>query len=474
MMFKGKDQQTLQTLIDNGTITLESPKTPWQVLDAIWTTMKSNNYFWDELLSDVHQLPDESIHALNTCITTLINQCKCPHPEIQEMLKIMVPQHGVRFQEARDWIWLQDKSHLAFMAILSYSQLLKSQCKQYQKAKEKGQADLTSLTTATSSVLSIHQNTLSTFPKGSKCGYSHPQINAWLKAKSAIPEVAGIIILPRADEAEDPSDPPVMPDLSSVHADHPEEKQGQGTTHHTTGTDPANPKAPPLGTPAVPQAIPFLQSLPLPVQQILQMQQKNTPPFQCHQDSIKVISAPSPPDSVETSRYPKEGYLLIEHTFDGQVSFYTCPMLPTKNGMKSMIMKIEPGAQVNTIPLSRYQKIFPHKINESRYPKQRTPIPTNHYWISHNSKPKPLLDYFIADINHATQPRSYLMWLYVFEDATSPQIPLSCATSEHLGILGFRAPNLAVQFHIDTFTTPNSPSPGGLWKTAKCVTFWDP
>ena len=35
---------------------------------------------------------------------------------------------------------------------------------------------------------------------------------------------------------------------------------------------------------------------------------------------------------------------------DGQVSFYTCLMLSTKNGIKTLTVKIDPGAPVNTIP----------------------------------------------------------------------------------------------------------------------------
>ena len=66
------------------------------------TTIRSEDHFWhfqEELLSDVSQLPNEGIHALNTCITTLITQCKFPHPKTQEMLKITVLQHAIGFHE---------------------------------------------------------------------------------------------------------------------------------------------------------------------------------------------------------------------------------------------------------------------------------------------------------------------------------------------------------------------------------------
>ena len=83
----------------------------------------------------------------------------------------MVLQHTVQYHEARHWTWLQDQFQLTYQALLSHCQLLKSHCEQYQKAKEKGQADLTGVTSTASS---IHINTLSTFPQCNKCGYSHP------------------------------------------------------------------------------------------------------------------------------------------------------------------------------------------------------------------------------------------------------------------------------------------------------------
>ena len=83
MMFKGEDRKSLQSLIDNGTITTESQKTPKLVLDAIGTTIKSKEHFWhfwDELLSNICQLPGEGIHTLSTHICTLITIVSLPTP----------------------------------------------------------------------------------------------------------------------------------------------------------------------------------------------------------------------------------------------------------------------------------------------------------------------------------------------------------------------------------------------------------
>ena len=91
--------------------------------------------------------------------------------------------------------------------------------------------------------------------------------------------------------------------------------------------------------------------------------------------------------------------------------------------MKLMTMKIDPGVQINTIPLNRYQKLFPHKISESRFPMPGTLSPKSHTWISHDRTPKPFLGHFVADVNHATEPRSYPTCFYIFKDATSPPDP---------------------------------------------------
>ena len=88
------------------------------------------------------------------------------------MLKIMVLQHVVKYHEARDWIRQQDQSQLTYQALLSHCKMLKVWCKQYQKAKERGHANLASITAATSSL--CLDAISSSKPCCMKCGYSHP------------------------------------------------------------------------------------------------------------------------------------------------------------------------------------------------------------------------------------------------------------------------------------------------------------
>ena len=154
-------------------ITPESQRTPWQALDYIRTTVKVKDHYWhfqDKLLSAICQLPKDGIHALNTCITTLISQCKFPHPETQEMLKVMVLQHAVPYHKERDWI----TGYASKTSPSSPTRLFSPTVSSFQKVKEKDQADLTSLTAATTAASSIHTNALSTFPRCNKCGYSYP------------------------------------------------------------------------------------------------------------------------------------------------------------------------------------------------------------------------------------------------------------------------------------------------------------
>ena len=187
------------------------------------------------------------------------------------------------------------------------------------------------------------------------------------------------------------------------------------------------------------------------------------------QDAIEV----NPADSITASSHPKD-YLYTEKASDGQTTFYIWLQLLSHDGMKQMTIKIDPGAQVNTIPLSKYHTLFPPKLNKSRFPKAKALLPTAHTWISHNGLPKPFLEHFVADIMHTSEPRPYPTWFYVFKDATSLHILFSYVTLERLGVIAFNVPNLAATSQVDNVAVSTSSSEGGIRKTAKCVTFWDP
>ena len=160
-----------------------------------------------------------------------------------------------------------------------------------------------------------------------------------------------------------------------------------------------------------------------------------------------------PADSITTGSQA-EGKLFMESASNGQVDFYTHLHLPAWSGAKTMTVKINPGTQVNTIPLIKYPTLYPNKLTKSRYPKTKSLMPTHHTWISHDGSPKPFLGHFIVEVAHAKEPKTYPVRFYVFEDATSPHILLSYATSYRLGIISFQVPNLAATQKIDHIALP--------------------
>ena len=117
-------------------------------------------------------------------------------------------------------------------------------------------------------------------------------------------------------------------------------------------------------------------------------------------------------------------------------------------------MKVDPGAEVNTIPLSRYRKLFQKNFTKAGNIKKNVLHPTSHLWSSHDSKPQQFLGYFIINIHHKTISKTLPFRFYVFQDTTNPPILLSYSASERLGIIEFKVPNEAPSaIAVDTITT---------------------
>ena len=90
LMFEGEDRKALQSLIDSGVVTPEHMLKPKAALDAIGTTIKSEEHIWayrDELISDLQQLPDKGIHVLCQCICDLITKSKFGNAQTTETIK---------------------------------------------------------------------------------------------------------------------------------------------------------------------------------------------------------------------------------------------------------------------------------------------------------------------------------------------------------------------------------------------------
>ena len=87
IMFQCEDQQTLQTMIDNNTITQEDQLTPTKALKAIQSCIKDKENFWYftyKVMNNVRQQPNEQIHALNTRIKIMVNNCRFQDQQTNE------------------------------------------------------------------------------------------------------------------------------------------------------------------------------------------------------------------------------------------------------------------------------------------------------------------------------------------------------------------------------------------------------
>ena len=105
-----------------------------------------------------------------TTLQTMINNNRIT-PEDQ-----LTPICTLKAIHAQDWIRLQDPTTLTYETLLNHCKLLEQWCKQFQKAQQKGRADLTSLV-ATSTSSSIHQDSITTYQNCYRCRYSHLRNN---------------------------------------------------------------------------------------------------------------------------------------------------------------------------------------------------------------------------------------------------------------------------------------------------------
>ena len=109
-------------------------------------------------------LPNEGIHALSHLHYHPHLPCKFPDPKMAGDAKAHGPATCSVIPQGHELDLLIDQSQLTYKALLSHCQLLKSHCKQYQKVKEKGWANLNFITAVTSMTSSIHTNPCLPFP----------------------------------------------------------------------------------------------------------------------------------------------------------------------------------------------------------------------------------------------------------------------------------------------------------------------
>ena len=93
----------------------------------------------------------------------------------QITIKIMLLQHDIKYHEAHDWIRLYDPSrHLRLQNTSPTLQATRTmQCEQFQKAQQRGRAELTTLANASATHTSIHQDAIPTHQNCHRCRYNH-------------------------------------------------------------------------------------------------------------------------------------------------------------------------------------------------------------------------------------------------------------------------------------------------------------
>ena len=138
-----------------------------------------------------------------------------------------------------------------------------------------------------------------------------------------------------------------------------------------------------------------------------------------------------------------EGQLYTDWAPDGHTSFHTTLQMVTKQGCKPLPVKVDPGADINTIPLTRYKTIFPQHFTKDGHLKKNALRSTASTWSPHDGQRKHFLGFFTVDIQHKTLPTLIPLSFYVFQDSTSPHLLLSYSASIHLGIVEFKIPNEA-------------------------------
>ena len=138
-----------------------------------------------------------------------------------------------------------------------------------------------------------------------------------------------------------------------------------------------------------------------------------------------------------------EGQLYTDWAPDGQMSFHTTLQMVTKQGCKPLPVKVDPGADINTIPLTRYKTIFPQHFTRDGHLKKNALQSTASTWSPHDGQRKHFKGFFTVDIQHKTLPKLIPVSFYVFQDTTNPHLLLSYSPSVHLGIVEFKIPNEA-------------------------------
>ena len=136
-----------------------------------------------------------------------------------------------------------------------------------------------------------------------------------------------------------------------------------------------------------------------------------------------------------------ETHLIIDTAIDGQTAFHTTFQIVTSQGCKPLHVKVGPGADCSTIPLSHFHSAFPKHFTKSGALKKSALKPTYATWSTHDGECRHFLGCIVLNVQHKTTPKILPIKFYVFGDFTNPTTLLSYAASSRLGIVQFTVPN---------------------------------
>ena len=153
-----------------------------------------------------------------------------------------------------------------------------------------------------------------------------------------------------------------------------------------------------------------------------------------------------------------EGQLYTDKSPNGHRSFYTTLQLVTKEFCKSLPVKVDPGADANIIPLSRYRFLFSHHFHSNSTLKANSLRKSKATWSPHDGTTHKFIGFFTVDVQHKTKPDVIPISFYVFKDSMRPFTLLSYSASIHLGILESKVPSEARSYKINAISKKKSVS----------------
>ena len=377
MMFQGDDLQALQTLTDNNTVTPEAQETPAQALKAIQSIIKEDVHFWhhcNQLFSDVCQLPEEGVHALSNRICATIAKCQFSNQEVTEIMKIMVLQHAVKYHRSRNWIHLQDQSTLMYQSLLAHCRQLEARCKQCQQAQAQGRAQLTSLASASASKSSIHANLQSTTKQPcNRCGYNHshgqcPAFNRKCFNCNNIGHFTALCRKPHSTRG-----PATTPFRSK-------ELRGRFPRSSSRSTRRSSSRSPSRGRQTYRSSSRHSSNSPSQGHHRRRSLHRRRCTQTPHRHQVSHIMLFNPNTTCN------KGQLYTDRAPDGQKSFHTTLPMVTKQGCKPLPVKVDPGADINTIPLTCYKTIFPQHFTKDGHLKKNVLRSMVSTWALHDGQ----------------------------------------------------------------------------------------